>query len=60
MCSNKTEIILLTLGIIHMLMEYVLGKRAARRGGPGSFIAIIVLFFSILFSLIRSKLRRKG
>lgn len=60
MCSNKTEIILLTLGIIHMLMEYVLGKRAARRGGPGSVLSIIVLFFSILFSLIRSKLRRKG
>ena len=49
--------LLLVLGIIHMLLEYVLGKRATVKGGPGSVMAVIGLLLAIVYSLIKARFR---
>ena len=48
--------LLLVLGIIHMLLEYV-GKRATVKGGPGSVMAVIGLLLAIVYSLIKARFR---
>lgn len=59
-CSDsKIEVILLSLGIIHMLIEYVLGKRAAKKGGPGSLIALIIYVVIAAFAIIAAWLNRR-
>jgi len=53
MGEHKGEIILLSLGIIHMLLEWVLGKRAANIGGPGSLISLIAMAVRRVYSFLR-------
>lgn len=56
--DRKLEIVLVGLGIIHMCIEWVLGKRAARVGGPGSLLAALFTIGAGVYSLIRARLRR--
>ncbi len=53
MGDHKWQAILMSLGIIHMLLEWVLGKRAAVNGGPGSIISLIAMGVRRVYSFIR-------
>lgn len=56
--DRKLEIVLVGLGIIHMCIEWALGKRAARVGGPGSLLAALFTIGAGVYSLIRARLRK--
>jgi len=55
--DRKLEIILVSLGIIHMLAEWLLGRRATVKGGPGSLLAVAFAFIVAVYSFIRARLR---
>jgi hypothetical protein len=54
----RLQVLLVGLGIVHMLVEWALGKRAARTGGPGSLLAVIALVGRGLYSLAVAIARR--
>ncbi len=60
MDCNKLQLTLVIAGIIHMLIEWRLGKRAAINGGPGSLIALLLTLVSMVVTVVIRLKNNKG
>jgi hypothetical protein len=52
MGCEKIQLALVIAGIIHMLIEYALGKRSQTKGGPGSVLALFLTLVSLVASVV--------
>lgn len=52
MDCDKIQLALIIAGIIHMCIEYVLGKRSRIKGGPGSVLALFLTLMSLVITVV--------